>query len=433
MLKAFPIDFIRQILEQKLFQEHLENVNFFGGSNQVNIFSFYEQLKSQDEVDRFVENYRELTEQQNRTGLILNGVVIAPENPTITNLYSSLIIPMTWTCSFRCTLGNRDQAMITINNLIEKLKGKKVDIAQLDCVDDYGRHYAKPFMVGTLGQGSGLPMLKQGDYLGTVSSTSDVATIIADLRSNGFGMESQDYWFYCEKSGKLVVAYRELQGGTISFIEDDGTYPDVIFPPTHSSFEKYKVSLSFDAIRCDEPRTLNAQEYCELSFGGSATLVSSGVSLGNDLLKVMVKKLGIPADTYIEFSNATSYWLEPLELPSGSNINTQINQLVSNKFMTNTHADAIALSLQYTFILDRDIKFLDDFFLYARYGTQGITKEDISPNMEYGLNEFWCSWGKYEFHKVVAKVIENVDIENTEGDTLTIGFTFQIQREWVIS
>ena len=95
MLRTFPIDFIRQAFEQKLFEEHNKDLNLFGGKNQVNIFSFYEQLKSQDEVDRFVKNYRDLSEQQNRTGLILNGVIVAPENPTITNLYSSLIIPLT--------------------------------------------------------------------------------------------------------------------------------------------------------------------------------------------------------------------------------------------------------------------------------------------------------------------------------------------------
>ena len=65
MVKVFPIDFVRQALEQKMLIEHLANPNYFGGKNQVSILSFYEQLKSQDEVDRFVETYRDLTEQQN--------------------------------------------------------------------------------------------------------------------------------------------------------------------------------------------------------------------------------------------------------------------------------------------------------------------------------------------------------------------------------
>ena len=86
-MKGFSIDFIRQVIEQKLLEEHIkEPTKYFGGKGQVNLFSFYEQLQKEDEVNRFVEVYRDLTEQQNRTGLIMNGTIIAPENPTITNL-----------------------------------------------------------------------------------------------------------------------------------------------------------------------------------------------------------------------------------------------------------------------------------------------------------------------------------------------------------
>ena len=84
MLRTFPIDFIRQTFEQKLLQEHNKDLTLYGGKNQVNIFSFYEQLKTQEEVDRFVKNFRDLSEQQNKTGLILNGVLVSPENPSIT-------------------------------------------------------------------------------------------------------------------------------------------------------------------------------------------------------------------------------------------------------------------------------------------------------------------------------------------------------------
>ena len=85
MPKCFSLDFIRQAFEQKLLMEHIKNSNYYGGKSQVNIFSYYEQLKTQEEIDRYVEYYRELVDQQNRTGLILNGVIQAPENPTITN------------------------------------------------------------------------------------------------------------------------------------------------------------------------------------------------------------------------------------------------------------------------------------------------------------------------------------------------------------
>lgn len=440
MLKIFPIDFIRQAFEQKLLKEHNNNQELFGGKDQVNIFSFYEQLKSQDEVDRFVENYRDLADQQNCSGLILNGVIVAPENPTITNLYSSLIIPMSFTCSMRCLVGNRDQAIWTINNLINKLKGRKVDIAQLNCIDEKGKKYSVPFMVETIGHNDNEPTLKNGDYIGELENATQLETkLIERYQQKGVNISTSNYsWLYCENNGFLkVVAIENGDTDTAQFLEDDGTHNDIIFPPEHTSFEKYKVSFSFDAIRCDEPRNLNAEEYCELSFGGSATLVNASVQLGNDLIKIFISKLGFQAENWVSFEQdgvIPGDFLEPLEMPSGSNANTQISQLVSNRFISNSHTDAIALTLQYTFVYDKSIPLLKQWFDYARYGIQPDGEETpfrdgITPNIIYEILEIWSSWGDFEIIQVRAKIVENIDIENTESDTLTLSVTMQIQGE----
>ena len=430
MLKTFPIDFVRQILEQKLLEEHMIDVNLLGGKEQVAITSFYEQLKSQDEVDRFIETYRDLTEQQNRTGLILNGVLLSPENPTITNLYSSLIVPMDWTCSLRCTLENRDDAIITINNLVEKLKGRKVDVAQLNCIDEKGRPYTIPFCVGTIGHNDNEPTLKNGDYIGTLANANAAGGRIAEYILKGVIFNSsKDYWFYCQHENKLKVIYCDHTNSEYSFIEDDGTYQDIIFPPEHTSFEQYKVSLSFDAIRCDEPRNLNEKEYCELSFGGSATLVSKGVKLGNDLIKITISKLKVEASTDVNYADNLTY-LEPLEMPSGNNLSTQVNQLMSARFLTKPHADSITPTLQYTFILDETNPLLNAWFRLARYGYWSLSTanvgDKISPNTEYGVTEIWSSWGNYNKEYCVTKKVENIDIDNTESDTLTISVSFQV-------
>ena len=129
MIKGFPIEFIQKTLTQVLLEEHNKDNKYFGGDNQIFIASFYEQLKTQEEVDRFTEVYSDLVNQQNKTQLIGNGILTLPDNPTYTNLYSAMIIPMTWACSIRTQLKNRDQMIYTINNLTDKLKGRKVDIA----------------------------------------------------------------------------------------------------------------------------------------------------------------------------------------------------------------------------------------------------------------------------------------------------------------
>ena len=554
MIHTFPIEFLRQALEQHLLKKHIENPNYFGGSNQIQLFSFYEQLKGQDEVDRFVERYRDLTEQQNRANLIGNGILLSPENPTITNLYSSLIIPMTWTCSIRTMLQNRDQMIETLFELIDELKGRKVDIAELKCEDENGKVYYQPFCVGTIGHNEedGL-YIKSGDYIGNqVSSPHDITnaeiwTMITNLKTNAGVRQTLSYdnhdYLYVGKVGspyqmavitgkqhnqttigsimsfdylsttsttytirvKFTSSERYLKtpdvgtiscgsksfnvkindvsstvsatgvlestqfvdnqyiayfnfsftktsGATVEFvsisgspvatisgikkvyvwqeIEDDGEYDNIIFPEENDSFVKYKLSMSFDSLRCDTPKTLNGNEYCEISFGGSATLVSEGVKLGNDLVKLAVSKNKIVAATDITFT-PYYYWLEPLEMPSGNGAGVQSNLLVSNFFKANSHTDSNTIVLQYTFIADSKSNILEEWFDYGRYG---ITENDIgdytiTPNIIYDVAEYWSSWGNVKQKAYLGKLIESVDIENTESDTLTLSITMQLQGE----
>lgn len=429
MTKTFPIDFVRQVIEQTLLEEHIKNNKYYGGKNQVNLFSFYEQLQKDEQINRYVNCYRDLVDQQNRTGLIMNGTIIAPENPTITNLYQCLIIPMSFTCSFRVKLGNRDSAINTINHLIETLKGRKCDIAEFE--------NGELFKVGTIAnENDGAPSTENGDYLGDWDTdftlNSEIADIKTDLTNKGVDFkDANGNWYYLTNysNGKMIVAKKV--DGTWTQVIDQEQNPNILFPPD-GVFTKYKLSLSFDSLRCDEPRNLNADEYCTISFGGSATLVSNGVALGNDLVKVGIKKSLIKADTDITF-NDTYQWLEPLELPSGNNADTQVNQLLSNNFVTNDHTDNITLSLQYTFVCDRQIDLINQFFKYARYGIQGTVAQSysdgITPNIIYETQEIWSSWGNVETITFKTKVVESIDIENTESDTLSITIPFQIQGE----
>ena len=428
-MKVFGIDFIRQALEQTLLEEHLkEPTLYLGGKNQVNLFSFYEQLQKEDEVDRYVDIYRDLTEQQNRTGLIMNGTIVAPENPTITNLYSCYISPMSFTCSFRVKLADRDMTLETINHLIETLKGRKVDIAMFES--------GKLFKVGTICNGVRGLATKSGDFLGTFDSdyTTDynITNIVKPrLTALGITFDESGYYYMVEDADATMIVVKRVDG-TWTTIEDDGTYGDIIFPPQNEMYDSFKLSLSFDSIRCDEPRNLNANEYCTISFGGSATLVSYGVALGNDLLKVNIKRKIIKATTDITI-NDINHWLEPLELPSGNNVESQLSQLTSNNFITNSHNDSISIALQYTFILDKNESLLNHFFKYGRYGIQATATNNyvdgITPNMIYEITEVWSSWGQVEIFTYKAKITESIDIEATESDTLTIKIPLQLQGD----
>ena len=536
MIKGFPIDFVRATFEQTLLEQHLKNINFYGGRNQVRIFSLYEQLLKGEDVDRYKENFEDLANQQNRSGLILNGVVTAPTNPTITNLYSCTIIPLEYVCSLRCNIENRDQSLETVNNLIEELKGSKVDIAELKCADENGSFAYVPFIVGTIGHNEGAPKLENGDYIGDVADTTEILDKVYDLTSKYIDNNNGANWLYCGNNGKIKVAkkdvghlfivgepyilsYSQSEGKVIanvtlttesdtftniplyedsnirghltlmntseeeqdvscetkvssielsnghavfhlvctcenvygdnledvvdafidiyeaeySFIEDDGTYHDIIFPPEHVSFTKYKMSVSFEALRCDEPANLEDGEYVRISFGGSATIQDAPLRFGNDLVKTAISKYGVMAETPITFTNPTLYWVEPLELPSGNNPNIKVNQLVSNNFKSNTHADSLSVVLQYSFVVSDDIPLLEQWFEYGRYGEINVNSsselQTMSPNLIYNVYEIWSYWGKVKTKVKKTRIADSTDIDVTEGDTMTVSVTLQIQGD----
>ena len=430
MSKAFFIDYIRQLIIQTLEQEHIKNPNLVGGANQVNLFSFYEQLVNQSEVDRYVEMYKELADQQNRSGLIANGIIASPENPTITNINKGTIVPLSFTCAFRLLLEDRDLMLETIDNLIAIHKGRKVDIAQFD--------NGKLFVVGTIANNVvGTPMIRIGDFIGTKTNSEDSVDDFIAERLNTFNvypyyfntselfLSQRTRYLYFEENNLLKVAVYNVDTEQWEEKVDDNTYDDVIFPPQHNSFTKYKVSISFDAMRTNEPRTLNGKEVIEISFGGNATVVNKSIKLGNDLTKVCVQKHKLVTKDLEQPLDNVEHWLEPLEMPSGNNADTQLNRLMSNNFVANTHTDSITISNRYTFICDDDETLLDEWYDYGRYGTQTT----ITPNIIYKVTELYSAWGLVKKKQYLAKIVESIDIDNNENDVLTIAIPFQKQGE----
>lgn len=442
MIKGFPIDFVRQVIEQTLFNEkNFKPNDYFGGSNEVSLFTFYEQLQTQEEVDRYVEKYRDLTKQQNRTGLIANGVLLSPENPTITNINQKTNIPLTFACSFRVQLKNRDKMLATLNNLIQKLKGRKVDVAEFS--------NGQLLMVGTIANNSeGSPNYDLGAFLGTrnydVSLDTFMANVKADLTSKGITyrglvypyMESKEYFYYrySKTTAPRVVEMRVVLQSGLTYTdlpasdENKDKYPYIVFPPMNTGYERYQVSMTFDSIKVDEPNVLNAEEYCVVSLGGSATISSASLMLGNQITKLVVSKYKIKGSTDFTYSS-NEYYLEPLEFGSGNGVNLQMKQIVSNGFLTNEHADNITPTLQYSFLIDRDIPILKQWFEYARYGVNGVDNEKVSPNTIYKVTEYISAWGEVERHIFYTKINDSIDIENTESDTLTITIPMKIQGE----
>lgn len=435
MIKGFPIQYMAQVISQTLSMEKTKNKNLFGGDSEVKVFASFEQLKTAEEVDRYVGTQRKVSNQQNRTDLIMNGVITTSENPTITNLNKGCIIPMSFSCGFRVRLGDKDNAIETINNMISRLKGRKRDIARFED--------GTIMVVGTLGnsyENEGL-VVRGGDFLGTYIEEYDIDsqmknTILPNLTSLGFDT-THFQWCYLKgyETGKMSVVRKREVGLEVIWevIESDNSNKDIVFPPADQTFEQYKVSLSFDSIRLDEPTNLNGKEYCVISFGGSATLCNHTSKLGNDLVKVGIKRTTIKAGTDITITE-DYHWLEPLDMPSGNSADTQMNQLISNAFVSKSHTDSITLSLEYTFVVDESDTLIEQWFDYARYGVQAngttiLYTNGITPNMIYKVREVWSNWGNVKIVEFNSKLGESLDIENTESDILSIKVPMQIQGD----
>lgn len=426
MIKNYPIEFVRQIIVQRLFMNKGDDPNLIGGDKDVNLMSFFEQVKTQEELDRYVKNWQALVDEQNRDTHIVNGIVATQENPTITNLYNCLIIPMTWNCIFRCKLKDMDLVVNSVSKLIESLKGRKQDIAEFEDGSLY--------MVGTIGNYSDTH-IRKCDYIGSANDQdtlkNQLSPIISSLGTKGFSIAirqivSISYFESANEKIKLVqIAKQPQRPTTYEFVED---FKELVEPPESNVVGKYKVSMSCDAIRVDTPTTINGEEYVNVSFSGSATIVNDKVKLGNDLVHIRVKR-----DKVIMNGTATTFsedalYLEPLEMPSGNNISTQSNQISTNNFKNNHHNDSITPALQYTFICDDDNLLLRNLYDYGRYGIVNYdTTYGVSPNIIYEIKEVYSSWGKVNVKPYNAKIIDNVEIENNEADVLTISITFAVQ------
>ena len=420
-MKTIAIEFVRQVLEQTLYEEHLKNSSYCGGKDQVGLFSFYEQLAEGEEVDRFIENYGDLISQQNRSSLILNGVITAPENPQIINIHTHDIRPLEFRVGFRLNVLNRDMAIDTIENMFSVLKGRKRDVALFES--------GKLFMLGTIANNvKGSPKISSGDFIGTIDELSNidtkVQTRISEIQTLLGSFVNDATTLYFENAFKLYkVDYNQ---------ENDEWEIDESFEYSGKRFSKYKVSISFDTTRVDEPRTLNGEEPVTISFGGSATLVSAEVELGNDLTKVSFKKSLIKAQTNISLTDSV-HWLEPLEMPNNLGIANEINQLASSNFLQGKQNTGINPNISYSFVLDKSEPLIYQWWKYARYGIQGKENDNptystgVTPNTIYQIVEYWSSWGNIEKITYNAKATENVEVENTESDAISLKLNFEVQ------
>lgn len=433
MIKTFPIDYVRGALEFALFKNR-DNIEYFSDDD-IKFFTFYEHLASDGEVNRYVETFKKLVEQQNKSSLIGSGIITATSTTSIVNNKQVFACPFEWTCTIRCTLENRDKMLGTLYKVFEELRGRKTDIA---CLDN-----GKLQAVGTIGNGVD-DYIHDYDYIGSFSEdiiTDEIMfTRIRSITTNSNLRlkvdDEKDLYLFIDHKGKL-----ELWKGVYDE-DDENPYnwsweqvDNFIF--NHNSFEKMKISLSFTDMRATDPYTLTGTEYFEITFGGGATLTTKNVKLGNDLVKVRIAKDRVVTGNNSSFqfrdgANMVFYTLDPQEKASGNSAGTIENKLKSNNFLTNTHTDSLVVSKQYTFVYNDEIGLLNQWYEYASYGNQNLNsgalqQASMTPNIIYKISEIENSWCDIKERHFDTKIVDDIEINDTDSDIITIGLTMQIQ------
>lgn len=445
MIKTFQIEFVKQALID--FLSHNASDDLYNDED-IKLVSFFEHLQSDEEVNRYVETYKELTEQQNKEHLTGIGIIAVTDSPDITNIKDSFITPFAWGCTVRVSLDDREKMVNTFYDLYGKMKGRTFDIAQYKVIDMFSVEMPRLKLMPTVGRDydrvTKRPIIQANDYIGNcevqqievVGSgelvdepfTNSVARRMAELEDKlQNNLVNEDY-FYCEYKGTLRKVQLVIFNGHAIYYSREN----------YGTFEKYSLDLSFEDIGCQSPYTLDTKEYCHITFGGKATLVSGNVVLGNQMCLFAMREHHIDNEaqtSYIQEIGGVDTDLSPLEYidpaeTSGTLATSQItSQLRSSLFMSKTHTDTISPTLQYSFVVDRNKHQVMKLYDYAKWGKRvaSVHYNYACVNTVYELHEIYSSWGEYREEVIFAKLTENIPVEVSEADIVSITCNFTIQ------
>lgn len=121
MIKTFEIDFVRALFDRE-----------FGNTEEYKFASFYEPLKDIKDIQTYHALYTDIIEELNQTDYKGIGVVSTTSSPSITSIKNAFISPFEFNVSLRTKSSERDKTIVKTYEVIEKLKGRKSEFAQLE-------------------------------------------------------------------------------------------------------------------------------------------------------------------------------------------------------------------------------------------------------------------------------------------------------------
>jgi hypothetical protein len=174
----------------------------------------------------------------------------------------------------------------------------------------------------------------------------------------------------------------------------------------------YKLSLSFDGIQSQEPYINNGVDRVFLFFSGSATVVESKVSLGNDIVLNTIQ---------VGKNTGPSYIVEPTEIPASLSVSDDTFQTYANGYRTQDRNLAIGNKMAYSFIYDNTIALYNDLYTYSRFGTNASSY----AQQIFTIREYRYSFGVVTINTFFAK-LGDVATSNTNGDVMTLSVNLKV-------
>jgi hypothetical protein len=413
-MAIYDIDLLRALFVDKL------------NDNTIFLASFYEQIQDDQQIERYVETIKELLALQNREKSESNykamGIIAQSGNAEIINIKQNYISPLEYQARFDIELSDRDYVLGKLKTLINDLRGRKFDLIQLA---NGTTKVITPNIINTttdklqirLG-GTSLTtqpnfMTIIGSYNPTTATTDWSNDIDAQFHnyptSNPFSNTGIDAGFWFVYNNKLYYRTLRLLSPPSSY-----SYGTAVEVGTVDGL--YKLSLSFDGIQSQEPYINNGVDRVFLFFGGSATVVESKVSLGNDIVLNTIQ---------VGKNTGTIFTVEPTEIPASLSVSDDTFQTYANGYRTQDRNLAVGNKMAYSFIYDNTITLYNDLYAYARFGTTPTGTASTLPQQVLTIKEYRYSFGVLTRNTFFAK-LGDVATSNTNGDVMTLSVNFKI-------
>jgi hypothetical protein len=401
-MAIYDIDLLRALFVDKL------------NDNTIFLASFYEQIQDDQQIERYVETIKELLALQNREKSESNykamGIIAQSGNAEIINIKQNYISPLEYQARFDIELSDRDYVLGKLKTLINVLRGRKFDVIALESgaikilPDNY-----------TINQTTNKIVLNATGTFVSVGGSNPIETTPTSFITH---LNTTYHQIQSSTAFTLNVAY------TLLFIYNNDYYSRVITRTGATTYtfgnavkigdveQTYKLSLSFDGIQSQEPYINNGVDRVFLFFGGSATVVESKVSLGNDIILNTIQ---------VGDNEGVIYEVEPTEIPASLSVSDDTFQTYTNGYRTQDRNLAIGNKMAYSFIYDNTNALYNDLYTYSRFGTNAATY----AQQIFTIKEYRYAFGVLTTNTFYAK-LGDVATSNTNGDVMTISVNLKI-------